>query len=637
MWCPKGHSQIKEFAKLVGANDQNSLYSWSVNNIEDFWSKCADYCGLSFQTEPVATLERGRHFFDSKWFPGSTLNYAEHLLRGPSSKTAIVELKENGTRVEKTFQALRKEVAGLQEALQKCGVQKNDRIAALVPNCSEAIVALLASSSLGAIWTSCSPDFGIEGVIDRFAQVEPKVFIAVDGYNYNSKKISTLEIVRAVKERIPSIEKVVIIPYLNETSEETAKLKENESWYPEFLTSAEDPTFEALPFDHPLYILYSSGTTGAPKCIVHSAGGSLIQHLKEHKLHTDINQDSKLFYFTTCGWMMWNWLVSALALDATVYLFDGSPFYPGPERLWEYADKEGITHFGTSAKYLAALQNVDFSTSKADIELQKLESILSTGSPLLPEQFDYVYSNIKADLCLSSISGGTDIVSCFALGNPALPVNRGELQTRGLGMKVEVWDETGEPVSNGCGELVCTEPFPSMPIGFWNDPDNSKYKQAYFDTYENIWHHGDWVELTKSGGMIFHGRSDAVLNPGGVRIGTAELYRQIEQLTEVEESLVVGQQWQGDERIVLFVKLNSSCDFTDEFVKAVKSKIRKELTPRHVPAKVIAVNAIPKTRSGKISELAVKNLIHGRPIKNSNALSNPECLKQFENLPELND
>jgi acetoacetyl-CoA synthetase len=521
-------------------------------------------------------------------------------------------------------------------------VQKGDRVAAYTPNTPEAIIAMLASASLGAIWSSASPDFGVQGVVDRFGQIEAKVLFTVDGYWYNGKPQPVLDKLAAIVKRLPTVKQVVVAPYLREmagSSSGIADVPNGVGWDDFVAPFAPAPiAYERLPFDQPLYILYSSGTTGVPKCIVHGAGGTLLQHVKEHRLHTDIRPGDRLFYFTTCGWMMWNWLASGLASGATLLLYDGSPFVRQGRILWELADAERMTHLGTSAKYIDAIKKIALVPRK-DYALSSLRAILSTGSPLAPEGFDYVYQCVKDDICLSSISGGTDIISCFALGCPTRPVWRGELQCRGLGMKVDVYDENGKPVRGQKGELVCTAPFPSMPLGFWNDPDGAKYRAAYFERFPGIWCHGDWVELTAHDGMIIYGRSDATLNPGGVRIGTAEIYRQVEQLDEIVESIVIGQDWPpgevGDVRVVLFVRLRDGVALDQALIDRIKQQIRANTTPRHVPAKVVQVSDIPRTKSGKIVELAVRNVVHGEPVKNVEALANPEALEEFRDRDEL--
>ncbi|MGQ0546991.1 MAG: acetoacetate--CoA ligase, partial [Betaproteobacteria bacterium] len=520
-------------------------------------------------------------------------------------------------------------VSRLQQALVDAGVEPGDRVAGYLPNLPESAAAMLAATSLGAIWSSCSPDFGVQGVVDRFGQIEPKVLFCADGYLYGGKEFDSQEKVAQVLDRLPSVEECVVIDYLGEPATAGTSLYD----FIEPFDPAE-MAFRRFDFNHPLYILYSSGTTGVPKCIVHGAGGTLLQHLKEQRLHSDVRAGDRLFYFTTLGWMMWNWLISGLASEATLLLYDGSPFVGRGRALFDLADAERMTHFGTSAKFIDALGKAGVKPRETH-RLDGLRAVLSTGSPLLPEGFDYVYNEIKSDVCLSSISGGTDIVSCFVLGNPAGPVWRGEIQAKGLGMDVQVFDEQGSPLVGEKGELVCTKPVPSMPLGFWNDPDGAKYRAAYFEKYPNVWRHGDWSEITPRGGIVIYGRSDAVLNPGGVRIGTAEIYRQVETLGEVVESLVIGQEWDGDVRVVLFVKLKEGVSLSDELVSRVKKRIRDNTTPRHVPAKVLEVADIPRTKSGKIVELAVREVVHGRPVKNIEALANPEALAHFKNRAEL--
>jgi acetoacetyl-CoA synthetase len=513
------------------------------------------------------------------------------------------------------------------------GIKPGDRVAGFVPNTPETIAATLATASIGAIWSSCSPDFGAQGVIDRFGQIEPKLLFTADGYFYGGKAFDSLARVAEFLPRLPSVERVVVLPYAGGGAVPAQAVKLADFVAPH---KAETIRFERLPFDHPLFIMYSSGTTGVPKCIVHGAGGTLIQHLKEHRLHSDIREGSRMFYFTTCGWMMWNWLVTGLASGATLLLYDGSPFHPTGNILFDFAATERCDFFGTSAKFIDACNKAGLKPIETH-DLKHLKTIASTGSPLLPEGFDYVYSHIRKDVCLSSISGGTDIVSCFVLGNPTGPVWRGEIQARGLGMGVEVWNDEGKPVIAEKGELVCTKPFPSMPVGFWNDPDGAKYKKAYFERFENIWCHGDYAEITHHGGVVIYGRSDAVLNPGGVRIGTAEIYRQVEQLPEVVESIVIGQDWQGDVRVVLFVRLKEGLTLDDALSDKIKRQIRANTTPRHVPARILQVSDIPRTKSGKITELAVRDMVHGRPIKNKEALANPEALELYKDRAELRE
>ncbi|MFI4968407.1 MAG: acetoacetate--CoA ligase [Gammaproteobacteria bacterium] len=612
--------------------DQRTLYQWSVEYPDKFWPQVWAFCGIKASVSWDEALKDGGKMPGAQWFTGSRLNFAENLLRYRDERPALVFRSEHGERMSLSYRELYRQVAGLADALRKSGVTSGDRVAGFMPNRPEAVIGMLAATSIGAVWSSCSPDFGINGVLDRFGQIAPKVLITTDGYYYGNKAIDCLERIRAVLEKIPSVERVVVVPYVA-AKRDIAAIPKAVHW-PEYLTAEQEIRFEQLPFDHPVYIMYSSGTTGVPKCIVHGAGGTLIQHLKELVLHTDVRREDVLFYFTTCGWMMWNWLVSGLAVGTTVLLYDGSPFHPQRDILWRIAEEEGISIFGTSAKYLSAAEKFDVRPGKR-YPLARLRTITSTGSPLLPENSEYVYRDIKANVCLSSISGGTDIISCFALGNPTLPVYPGELQCRGLGMAVEIWDEDGKPLRETPGELVCVKPFPSMPVFFWNDPEGRKYQEAYFDRFPNVWRHGDWAELTEHDGLIIYGRSDATLNPGGVRIGTAEIYRQVEKLPEIAESLAVGQDWQGDVRVILFVRLQEGITLDEPLRKRIKQTIRDNTTPRHVPAKIIAVADIPRTISGKITELAVRNVIHGRPVKNTDALANPQALEHYRNLPEL--
>ncbi len=571
----------------------------------------------------------------AKWFVGARLNFAENLLKfcrdkGADNKTALIFRGENHGR-DMSYADLYRAVARCAALLKSLGVTAGDRVAGYMSNNPEAVVVMLATASIGAVWSSCSPDFGVKGVRERFAQIQPKVLFAIDGYRYNGKSIDIIDAVATVAEQIPSISKVIIVPFLN-ASPAISKIR-GVMQYDDFTTDQTAIDFAQLPFDHPLYILYSSGTTGKPKCIVHSAGGVLLQHLKEHQLHTDIQPDDRLFYFTTCGWMMWNWLVSGLASGCGIVLYDGSPFYPHKSRLWDLIDEVGITVFGTSARFISACAKADVKPIE-NSKLTTLRAILSTGSPLVSEGFDYIYQHVKSDLMLSSISGGTDIVSCFVLGCPLRPVYRGEIQSRGLGMAVEVY-RAGKSVHGKRGELVCTKPFPSMPLGFWNEADHRRYHEAYFARFEHVWAQGDYAEITANDGMIIYGRSDAVLNPGGVRIGTAEIYRQVEKIDEVLESLCIAQQWQDDVRVVLFVLLRDQVVLTDELKARICQTIQNHTTRRHVPQKIIAVADIPRTLSGKIVELAVRSIVHGEAVNNTDALANPEALEYFRNLEEL--
>ena len=643
LWQPSAErvaqANITQFTHFVndrysaGATDYDSLWRWSNARREQFWPAVWDFCQVISAERGERVLVDGQRMPGARWFPDARLNFAENLLRRRDEHEAIVFWNESGRQASLTFAELYEQTARVAAALQAWGVQPGDRIAALLPNIPEAVVVMLAAASIGAIFSSCSPDFGISGAVDRFGQIAPRVLFVADGYTYGGKTFHTVDKAEAILQKVPSIETCVLIPYVNRdaTPPESPRWK---SWSEATSAPADELRFAQLPFDHPLYILYSSGTTGVPKCIVHGAGGTLLQHLKEHRLHTNLRRDDRLFYFTTTGWMMWNWLVSALASECTIVLFDGSPFFPHERILWDLAEQERITAFGTSAKYLAALEKAG-ARPRETHRLDHLRTILSTGSPLLPESFDYVYRDIQADVCLSSISGGTDIVSCFVLGSPTLPVRRGEIQARGLGMQVEVFDDQGQATQGQKGELVCTAPFPSMPVGFWNDADSSRYRAAYFERYPGVWRHGDYTELTPHGGAIIYGRSDAVLNPGGVRIGTAEIYRQVEQVSEVVESLAIGQAWQGDVRIVLFVRLRDGLVLDDAIRRRIVQQVRSGASPRHVPAKILQVADIPRTRSGKIVELAVADVIHGRTVHNVEALANPAALDQFRQLPEL--
>lgn len=615
--------------------DYQQLHRWSVAQPEAFWRAVWDFAGVEALSRGDTVLENPAAFPGARWFPGAELNFAANLLRYRGEQTALVSLLENGERRTWSRDALYLEVARVAAGLRDAGVQPGDRVVGFMPNIAETVVAMLAAASLGAVWSSCSPDFGINGVLDRFGQIQPRVLFAADAYYYNGKICDCLERVKAVCQDVPSIETVVIVPLVGD--------RDISSAHPDAIVferfgdaDATDVKCAALPFDHPLYIMYSSGTTGVPKCIVHGAGGTLLQHLKEHRLQVGLSEGDVFFYYTTCGWMMWNWLVSGLACGATLVLYDGSPFAQEGKVLLDAIDREGINVFGTSAKYIAALEKAGHRPRESHC-LDSLRCVLSTGSPLCHESFDYVYREFKQDLCLSSISGGTDILSCFVGGCPILPVYSGEIQAAGLGMAVAVWDDSGRPVVGEKGELVCTRPFPSCPLGFWNDDDGSRFHDAYFAAWPGVWAHGDYAEVFPHGGFVIHGRSDAVLNPGGVRIGTAEIYRQVERIHEVLESVVIGQDWQDDVRVVLFVVLREGVALDDALVDRIRHSIRDNTTPRHVPARVVQVTAIPRTLSGKIVELAVRDVVHGRAVKNTDALVNPEALSLFADRAELRD
>ena len=625
---------MHRFMQAAGCDSYDQLHAWSIKDSPAFWESICAFCGVEFDQQPATVLARPDNIMDAGWFEGGRLNFAKHLLRCGGDTAAVVHFGENGERKELSRDDLREQVAAIAAGLRAAGVTKGDRVGGFLPNCPEAIIATLATTSVGAIWSSCSPDFGINGVVDRFGQIGPKVLFAVNGYYYNGKTCDTRPIVEGVVAAVDSIATTVMVAFAVDLGTDSS-VAGAIAW-DDFARGGEPLVFESLDFDHPLYIMYSSGTTGVPKCIVHGHGGTLLQHLKEHVLHTDIRERDRLFYFTTCGWMMWNWLVSGLASGATLVLFDGSPFFNDGRILWQMAEQEKVTVFGTSAKYISALEKAGV-RPRDEFALPDLRAVLSTGSPLAPESFDFVYDAIGSDLQLASISGGTDILSCFALGNPVLPVRRGELQCRGLGMAVEVWNDAGEPVIGEHGELVCTQPFPSAPVGFWNDPDRARYKAAYFERFDGIWAHGDFAELTEEGGLIIYGRSDAVLNPGGVRIGTAEIYRQVEKLDDVVESIAIGQNWRDDVRVVLFVILRAGLELDDALRHRIRSVIRENTTPRHVPAKIIAVPEIPRTKSGKIVELAVRAIVHGDAVKNTEALANPAALEHFAGIAELDE
>ncbi len=616
----------------VGLGDYAALYRWSIDEPADFWTELAHFADIRAKWGDGPAIVGPERMPGAKWFPTATLNFAENLLRYRDEREALVFVNESGTRRALTYKQLFLEVARVAQGLKACGVTRGDRVTGFLPNMPEAVIAMLATTSLGAIWSSTSPDFGVTGVLDRFGQIAPKVLFTADGYHYAGKAHDSLGIARQLVATIPSIEYVVVVPYLS-LSPSIDGLRQAKL-FGQFGVATSTLEFVQTSFDHPLLVLYSSGTTGAPKCIVHGAGGTLLQHQKEHLLHTDLRRTDRLFYFTTCGWMVWNWLTSALAVGCTLILYDGSPFHPRPDSLWELAARERITVFGTSPKFLQAAEKAGV-RARDTHDLACLRTVLSTGSPLLPASYDYVYRDIKADVLLASVSGGTEILSCFCIGSPVLPVYRGEIQCAALGMATDVVDDRGQSLRGERGELVCRKPFPSMPLGFWNDPGDKRYRAAYFERFADIWHHGDYALITDNDGFVVLGRSDAVLNPGGVRIGTAEIYRAVEQLPEVTESLAIGQDWQGDVRVILFVKMQPGLTLDDPLRQRIKDAIRAHTTPRHVPAKIVAVPDIPRTISGKIVELAVREVVHGRTVANTAALANPEALEHFRGLAEL--
>ena len=625
-------SRINEIYRLkMGSYDE--LFNWSINYIPEFWEEVWNFCEIKHSIHYTEVVDDDKKMPGAKWFSGAKLNFAENMLRYQDDQPAI-HFKGEGQPVRSlTYQELFNEVEKLAHSLRELGLQKGDRVAGFIPNMPEAIIAMLAVASIGAIWSSSSPDFGIKGVLDRFTQIEPKIIFAANGYYYNGKTFDSLDKLQGIPTNLPSVEKVVVVGYTQEDPD--LSQIENGILYSDFISKSPYPLqFEQLPFDHPLYIMYSSGTTGLPKSIVHSAGGTLIQHLKEFKFHCDLSRDDTIFYFTTCGWMMWNWLVSSLSLGATVVLFDGSPFHPDGNAMWEMADELDITIFGISAKFIDACKDAGIRPGEA-ADLISIRTILSTGSPLVDESFDYVYKHVKTDVLLGSISGGTDIISCFALANPMLPVYRGELQCRGLGMDVHAYNAKGQSMINKKGELVCASAFPSMPIYFWNDPDGIKYQNAYFGTFPRIWHHGDFIRVSEHGSIKIFGRSDSTLNPGGVRIGTAEIYRVVESMDFVEDSLVIGQEWEGDQRIILFLIMKKGFELNNVLVKEIKSQIRSNCSPRHVPAKILETKGIPYTINLKKVEIAVKKIIQGDDVTNRDALANPEVLNLYKDIPEL--
>jgi acetoacetyl-CoA synthetase len=621
----KYHQEFNEFAPL---------YEWSIENIADFWETFWDFADIIASTPYDQVIDDVSKMPGASWFSGARLNFAENLLRYRDDRVALIFKGEAQESVKITYAELYDEVARLAKSLKEAGVQIGDRVVGFMPNMPAATIAMLAATSIGATWSSCSPDFGIKGVLDRFGQIKPKVLFTANGYSFKGKNLDSLGRIADILQELPSIEKVVVVPY-TEQKADISRIP-NAVHYNDFKSSESnlEIDFEQLPFDHPLYIMYSSGTTGLPKCMVQSTGGILIHHLKELMLHTDLKREDTIFYFTTCGWMMWNWLTSSLAVGATLVLFDGNPFHPHPAALWEMAQEEKVTVFGTSAGYIAALINAGVKPAR-DYDLSSIRAVLSTGSPLSVEGFEFIYDEVKQDVQLASIAGGTDLNGCFVLGNPMGPVYAGEIQCRALAMDVRAFDENGQELINKEGELVCCKPFPSMPIYFWDDPDGGKYHSSYFDVYDNIWRHGDFITVTDRGGVIMLGRSDATLNPGGVRIGTAEIYRQVEQMEEIEDSVVIGQNWKNDIRVILFVKLAGDHELTEELKAKIRQTIRTNASPRHVPAKILATPAVPYTLNMKKVELAVKKIIEGKPVLNRDALGNPEALDYYQDLPEL--
>ncbi len=646
LWKPSqetiDNSNMTDFINYVNSKfgiellDYEMLYNWSVNYFVSFWQTLAEFSQIQFKKNPLQILKHknsarsNENMLNYKWFDGAEINFAENLLRYRDDRVALIHYCEYADPQRLTYNQLYSQTAKVAQKLKNLGVVKGDRVTGFISNCPEAVIAMLATVSIGAIWSSCSPDFGSSGVLDRFQQISPKVLIAVDGYRYNGKVYNTLDIVKEVSNKIIELEKVIILPFMNIFNAQNFDTKFIE-WNDFIDVEANKIEFVYSDFNHPIYIMYSSGTTGIPKCIVHGAGGTLLQHYKELALHTNLKEDDKIFYFTTCGWMMWNWLVSSLFVGAAVVLFDGSPSYPDLNRLWKIAEIEKINVFGTSPKFLTSCMKAGLNP-KMDFDLSELKVVLSTGSPLAAENFEWVYSNVKTDVQLSSIAGGTDIISCFMLGNPLLPVYSEEIQCRGLGMKVEAYSENGKSIIEEKGELVCTLPFPSMPIYFWNDEDESKYRSAYFEYFPNIWRHGDYIKVTENGGIVMYGRSDATLNPGGVRIGTSEIYRIVESIPEILDSIVVGQPFKNDVRILLFVVLRPGYELDSEFTKKIKNTIREELTPRHVPELIFKVNEVPHTINGKKVELAVLKVLNNEEVKNKASLANPESLKQFEGI-----
>jgi acetoacetyl-CoA synthetase len=646
LWKPTDEqikkSNMHRFMKFINQTyNQNikeyaSLYGWSIEHISDFWAAFWDFADIIHSKGYDQVIDGPKKMPGARWFPGAELNFAENLLRYRDERVALIFKGEGQPSTRLTYAQLYDEVARLAKALKDLGIRPGDRVVGFMPNMPASMIAMLAATSMGATWSSCSPDFGIKGVLDRFGQIKPRVLFTANGYFFKGKALDSLERISNILKELPSIEKVVVVPYTEQ--EPNISAVANAVHYQDFRSSESglEIEFKQLPFEHPLYIMYSSGTTGLPKCMVQSAGGILVHHLKELMLHTDLKREDTIFYFTTCGWMMWNWLTSSLAVGASLVLYDGNPFHPHPGALWEMAQNEKISVFGTSAGYIAALQSAGVKPGKS-YDLKSIRAVLSTGSPLSIEGFEFIYAEVKSDLQLASISGGTDLNGCFALGNPVLPVYAGELQCRGLAMDVRAFDPLGNELIDQQGELVCCKPFPSMPIYFWDDPDGSKYHNAYFDVFPNVWRHGDFITVTRRGGVVMHGRSDATLNPGGVRIGTAEIYRQLEQMAEIDDSVVVGQDWKNDVRVILFVKLAEGVELTAELKNKIKQTIRTNASPRHVPAKIISVPDIPYTLNMKKVELAVKKVIQGQAVLNKDALSNPQALDYYADIKDLNE
>ncbi len=636
LWTPQApeRSSMAHFIQFINnysvkkIENYQSLHSWSVQNPELFWGSLCDFFNLKFHTPPSSILKTATNMMDTQWFAGATFNFAEKLLIRKDDHPACIILDEHGTRSVVSYWQLNTYVEQCAAGLKQTGIIAGDRVVGILPNSLHALIAMLATTAIGAIWSCCSPDFGANAIIDRLGQLEPKLLFACGQHTYQGKTYADLEKLDLITQSMPSLKCTVLINHLPKNQ------RQNSMEWNEFLIPNQKLNFIQLPFNHPIYILFSSGTTGRPKCIIHGAGGTLLQHVKELALHTDIQAQDNLFFYTTCGWMMWNWMVSALALGATLTLYDGSPTYPSIKRLFNIIDQEKVSVFGTSAKFLSSVEKTNLFPAK-EFKLDHLRCILSTGSALLPKNYDFVYQHIKTDVQLSSISGGTDIVSCFALGNPMLPVYRGQLQCLGLGMDVDVFNEQGQSVRGAKGELVCKKPFPSMPVGFWNDLAGNLYKKAYFDRFDNIWAHGDFAEITEHHGLIIYGRSDTVLNPGGVRIGTAEIYRQIEGISEILDSVVIGQDWLDDVRVILFVKLIPGLELSESLKNTIRQNIRKNASPRHVPDKILQVDDIPRTFSGKIVEIAIRQMVNGEPINNLDSLINPESLVFFKDRAEL--